>query len=135
MYYTLTSIAAAYAGAKARQVKRDILVMAFIAMMGFLTALSLLGAFAAFVAQTEGPVIGLLAAAGLTVVLALVALAIRAVLRRRALRRQRIATSSAASALAVSTASNVIAQNKGMALAAGLAVGVLAGVLVRSGRD
>ena len=131
----MMTIASAYTAGKTRQIKRDLLVIAFIGLMAVLVSMLLLAAFAAFVAETHGPVTGLLAAAALALVLGLLAIAVRALLRRRALQRQRLATSSAASALAVSTASNMIAQNKTMALAAGVAIGVIAGLLVRPGRD
>jgi len=133
--FPLTSIVSAFAGAKARQIKRDAVLFAVVALMAILASFALMGAFAAFIAQTHGIVIGLLYAAALSIFLAMVALAIRAILRRRALRRQRLATTSAASVLAVSTASNMIAQNKTMAIAAGVVIGVIAGSLVRSGRD
>lgn len=133
--FPLTSIVSAFAGAKARQIKRDAVLFAVVALMAILASFALMGAFAAFIAQTHGIVIGLLSAAALSIFLGLVALAIRAILRRRALRRQRLATTSAASVLAVSTASNMIAQNKTMAIAAGVVIGVIAGSLVRSGRD
>ncbi|MEP3304455.1 MAG: hypothetical protein ABJN75_10790 [Hoeflea sp.] len=135
MFSPMMTIASAYTAGKTRQIKRDLLVIAFIGLMAVLVSMLLLAAFAAFVAETHGPVTGLLAAAALALVLGLLAIAVRALLRRRALQRQRLATSSAASALAVSTASNMIAQNKTMALAAGVAIGVIAGLLVRPGRD
>ena len=135
MFSPMMTIASAYTAGKTRQIKRDLLVIAFIGLMAVLVSMLLLAAFAAFVAETHGPVTGLLAAAALALVLGLLAIAVRALLRRRALQRQRLATSSAASALAVSTASNMIAQNKTMALAAGVAIGVIAGFLVRPGRD
>lgn len=131
----MTAIASAYAGAKARQLKRDALVIAFISVMALLASMLLLAAFAAFIAETHGPVIGLLSAAGVAVGLAVVAIVVRIVLRRRAMRRQRIATTSAASAMVASTASSMIAENKTMAIAAGLAFGVIAGTLARSSRD
>lgn len=135
MFSPMMTIASAYTAGKTRQIKRDLLVIAFIGLMAVLVSMLLLAAFAAFVAETHGPVTGLLAAAALALVLGLLAIAVRALLRRRALQRQRLATSSAASALAVSTASNMIAQNKTMSLAAGVAIGVIAGLLVRPGRD
>lgn len=133
--FPLTSIISAFAGAKARQLKRDAVLIGVIVLMAVLASMALLGAFAAYVAQIHGAVIGLLSAAALAIILGLISVAIRAVLRRRALRRQRLATTSAASMLAVSTASNMIAQNKTMAIASGIVIGVIAGSLVRSGRS
>ena len=133
--FPLTTILSSFAGAKVRQLKRDAVLVAIIALMAVLASMALLGAFAAFIAETHGIVTGLLSAAGLAVFLGLVAVLIRAVMHRRAMRRQRLATTSAASVLAVSTASNLIAQNKTMAIAAGVVIGVIAGSLVRSGRD
>tara|TARA_R110002020_G_scaffold58372_4_gene160040 strand:- start:7096 stop:7509 length:414 start_codon:yes stop_codon:yes gene_type:complete len=131
----MTVILSAFAGAKARQLKREAMAGVFIALMALLTSMFLLAAFAAYIAQSHGPVIGLLSAAAVAVFLAIVAMGVRAWGRRRARRRQRVATSSAASAMAASAATGVIANNKVMTMAAGLAIGVLAGVLVRSGRD
>ena len=74
--------------------KRDAVLFAVVALMAILASFALMGAFAAFIAQTHGIVIGLLSAAALSIFLAMVALAIRAILRRRALRRQRLATTS-----------------------------------------
>lgn len=131
----ITTLVSAYAGAKARQIKRDAVVIGFIALMVVLASMSLLGAFAAFIAESHGIVIGLLSAAAMALFLGVLALAIRFWLRRRALRRRRLATSSAASALAVSAASGMIAQNKTMAIAAGVLIGVIAGSFFRSGRS
>lgn len=131
----MTAIMSAYAGAKARQVKRDALVVGFVVLMAVLASIALLGAFAAFVAETHGIVMGLLAAAALAIFFGLVAIAIRALSRARARRRQQAIASSVTAALAVSTASNLIAQNRTMAIAAALAIGAIAGTMVRSGRD
>ncbi|MBC7282021.1 hypothetical protein [Hoeflea sp.] len=133
--FPLTSLVSAFAGAKARQIKRDAVLFAIVALMVVLASISLMGAFAAFVAQTHGIIIGLLSAAALAIFLGVIAIIVRALLRRRALRRQRLATTSAASVLAMSTATNLIAQNKTMAIAAGVVIGVIAGSLVRSGRS
>ena len=131
----LTTIVSAFAGAKARQIKRDAVLFAVVALMVLLASISLMGAFAAYIAQTHGIIIGLLSAAGLAIILALMAIAIRTVMRRRALRRQRLAATSAVSVLAMSSASSMIAQNKTMAIAAGVLIGAIAGSLVRSGRS
>lgn len=131
----ITSIISAYAGGKTRQIKRDAAFAGFIGLMAFVAGLALLGAFAAFVAQTQGIVIGLLSAAGLAIALGVAALAIRAWLRSRGRRSQTTLTASTASALAVSSASSMIAQNKAMAIAAGLAVGLIAGSAVRPRQD
>ncbi|MDP2121869.1 MAG: hypothetical protein Q8S27_03635 [Hoeflea sp.] len=133
--FPLTTILSAFAGAKVRQLKRDAVLIAVIALMMVLASMSLLGAFAAFIAQSHGFVIGLLSAAALSIVLGLVALVVRAVVHRRAMRRQRLAATSAATVMAASSASNLIAQNKTMAIVAGVVIGAIAGSLVRSGRD
>ena len=83
----------------------------------------------------DGIVMGLLAAAALAIFLGLVAIAIRALSRARARRRQQAMASGVTAALAVSTASSMIAQNKTMAIAAALAIGAIAGTMIRSGRD
>ena len=132
---SMTALVSAYAGAKARQVKRDALVVGFVVLMAVLASIALLGAFAAFVAETHGIVMGLLAAAALAIFLGLVAIAIRALSRARARRRQQAMASGVTAALAVSTASSMIAQNKTMAIAAALAIGAIAGTMIRSGRD
>lgn len=128
-------MASAYAGVKVRQIKRDVMLAAFIGVMALLTTMALLGAIAAYIAQTHGAVIGLLSAAALTVVLCLLAFAVRAFYRRRELRRKQIATSRTASALAVSSAAGMLTGNKAIAIVAGVTIGVIAGALVRSGRD
>ncbi|MDZ7603130.1 MAG: hypothetical protein U1A06_17335 [Hoeflea sp.] len=133
--FPLTTILSAFAGAKVRQLKRDAVLIAVIALMVVLASMSLLGAFAAFIAQSHGFVIGLLSAGALAIVLGLVALVIRTVSHRRAIRRQRLAATSAATVMAASSASNLIAQNKTMAIVAGVVIGAIAGSLVRSGRD
>lgn len=133
--FPLTTILSAFAGAKVRQLKRDAVLIAVIALMVVLASMSLLGAFAAFIAQSHGFVIGLLSAGALSIVLGLVALVIRTVSHRRAIRRQRLAATSAATVMAASSASNLIAQNKTMAIVAGVVIGAIAGSLVRSGRD
>ena len=129
------SIISAYANAKARQYKRDAVFAGFIGLMVVLTCLTLTLAFAAYVGQTYGIVIGLLAAAGLTVLLALAALAVRSLLRAREKRHQRVIRANTASTLAASSAAGLIAQNKTTAIVAGLALGALAGSVMRPGRD
>lgn len=131
----MATIVSAYAGAKARSVKRDAIVLGFVCLMALLASFALLGAFAAFVAEIHGPVIGLLAAAALALFLGLVALAIRVWARKRAERRRRAMTTGTASALAVSVASNAIAENKTLVLAAGVMVGLVAGSMLRASRD
>ncbi|WP_420410171.1 hypothetical protein [Hoeflea sp.] len=130
-----SSIVSAYANAKARQYKRDAAFGGFIGLMLVLASLTLTLAFAAFVAETYGIVIGLLAAAGATILLALIGLAIRSFLRAREKRHQRVLKASTASTLAASSAAGLIAQNKTTAIVAGLALGALAGSVVRPGRD
>ncbi|KJS18583.1 MAG: hypothetical protein VR78_04655 [Hoeflea sp. BRH_c9] len=131
----IASLVSAYAGAKARQIKRDVMLLCFVGVMAMLACAALLGAFAVFIAETHGGVIGLLSAAGLALLLCGLAVAIRSVLRRRALRRQRIAATSTASAFAISTVATMVARNKTTAIIAGLAIGFAAGVLARSNKN
>jgi len=131
----LTSLVSAYAGAKARQLRRDAVLLGFVCLMALMASAALFSAFALYVAETYGLINGLFAAAGLAVVLGLLAIAVRALLRRRARRRMGVAMASSASALAFSSASSVIARNKSTAIIAGLVIGALAGTMVRSGRD
>ncbi|AKI00435.1 hypothetical protein IMCC20628_01722 [Hoeflea sp. IMCC20628] len=131
----IATIVSAFAGAKARQIKRDGMVLAFVGLMTLLASGALLGAFAVYVAETHGAFYGLLSAAGLAIVLGLFALAIRAWLRMRAKRRQRIAVTSTASAFAISSASSAIAQNKTTSIIAGLVIGLAVGAIARSGRS
>jgi len=133
--FPFSSIISAYANAKARQYKRDAVFAGFIGLMVVLACVMLTLAFAAYVAQTYGTVMGLLAAAGLMILLALVALAIRSFLRAREKRHQRVLKASTASTLAASSAAGLIAQNKTTAIVAGLAFGLIAGSIVRPGRD
>ncbi|MCY0095265.1 hypothetical protein [Hoeflea ulvae] len=131
----IATIVSAFAGAKARQIKRDAMVLAFVGLMTLMASGALFGAFALSIAETHGAIYGLLAAAGLAIVLGLLALAVRAWLRMRARRRQRIAVTSTASAFAITSASNAIAQNKTTAIIAGLVIGLAAGALTRSSRS
>ena len=131
----IATIVSAFAGAKARQIKRDAIVLAFVGLMTLLASGALLAAFAVYIAETHGIFYGLLAAAGLALALGLLALAIRAWLRMRAKRRQRIAVTSTASAFAISSASSAIAQNKTTSIIAGLVIGLAVGALARSGRS
>ena len=68
--FPLTSLASAYAGAKARQIRRDAILYGFIGLMALVVCLALFSAFAVFVAQSHGLLNGLLASAGLAVGLA-----------------------------------------------------------------
>lgn len=131
----LTSLVSAYAGSKARQLRRDAVLFGFMCLMALMASGALFGAFALVVAETYGLVYGLLAAAGLALVLAFLAMGIRALLRRRARRRMNVAMAGRASALAVTSASTLIAQNKSTAIIAGLVVGALAGTMMRSNND
>lgn len=128
-------MASAYAGIKVRQIKRDAILAAFIAVMAMLAMIALLGAFAAYVAQTHGVVIGLVAAAGLPIALSILAFIVRVFYRRQELRRRQIATSRTASVLAVSSAAGLISGNKAVAIIAGVTIGVVAASLIRSGRE
>ncbi|MEQ8480510.1 MAG: hypothetical protein RIC18_07625 [Hoeflea sp.] len=133
--FPFSSIISSYANAKARQYKRDAAFAGFIGLMLILASLALTLAFAAYVAQTYGIVTGLLAAAGLTVLLALAALAVRSLLRARERRHQRVLKVNTASTLAASSATGLISRNKSAAIVAGLALGLLAGSVVRPERD
>ena len=128
----LTSIVSAYAGAKTRQLRRDAVLFGFVSLMAVMASAALFGAFALFVADTYGLMSGLLAAAGLALVLGLLAIALRAVLRRRARRRMGAVMVSGASTLAISSASSAIARNKSTAIIAGLVIGAVAGSMARS---
>lgn len=132
--FPLTSIVSAIAGAKARQLRRDAMLLGFICLMALMATASLFSAFALFVAESYGLINGLLAAAGLAVLLTALALALRSLLRIRARRRMRMAMASNVSALAVTSASSAIASNKATAIIAGLVIGAVAGSLVRSDR-
>jgi len=131
----LTSLVSTYAGAKARQWRRDAFLMGFVGLMAVMATVALFAAFAVLIAETYGLVHGLLAAAGLALALALVAIGIRSLLRRRARRRMSAAMTGRASLLAVSSASGLIARNKSTAIIAGLAIGALAGTMMRSNDD
>jgi O-antigen/teichoic acid export membrane protein len=132
--FPLTSIVSAIAGAKARQLRRDAMLLGFVCLMAVMVAAALFGAFALFVAETYGPINGLLAAAGLALALIVLAGGVRSLLRLRARRRMRVAMASNVSALAVTSASSAIASNKATAIVAGLVIGAVAGSLVRSDR-
>lgn len=131
----LTSLVSSYAGSKARQWRRDAILFGFMCLMALMASGALFAAFALLVAETYGAIYGLLAAAGLALVMALLAMGIRALLRRRARRRMNVAMAGRASALAVTSASTLIAQNKSTAIIAGLVVGALAGTMMRSNND
>lgn len=133
--FPLTSIVSAIAGAKARQLRRDALLLGFIGLMALMATTALFGAFALFISESHGLINGLLAAAGLAVLLTALALVIRSLLRLRARRRMSAAMASNVSALAVSTASSAIARNKTTAILAGLVIGAVAGSLARSDRS
>ena len=83
----LTSLVSTYAGAKARQLRRDAILFGFVCLMAVMATGALFSAFAVAMAETYGLANGLLAAAGLALALALVALAVRSLLRYRARRR------------------------------------------------
>lgn len=131
---SLSSLVSSYAGAKARQLRRDAIVLGFVCLMAFLAIAALFGAFIVFVAETYGLLNGMLAGAGLALALGVLALAIRAFMRRSARRRTSVELSSNASAVAVSGVASVIAKNKTTAILAGLVIGALAASLTRSGR-
>ncbi|WP_417418678.1 hypothetical protein [Hoeflea sp.] len=131
----LTSIVSAVAGAKARQLRRDAILLGFVCLMALMATAALFSAFALFVAETYGLMNGLLAAAGLAVLLSVLALLVRSLLRRRARHRMSVAMASNASALAVSSASSAIARNKTTAIVAGLLIGAVAGAMVRPERN
>ena len=76
-----------------------------------------------------------LAAAGLALILALLALGIRVLLRRRARRRASAEMAGRASTLALTTASSIIARNKSTAIIAGLVIGAVAGTMMRSNNN
>jgi hypothetical protein len=131
----LTSLVSTYAGAKARQMRGDAMLFGFVCLMVLMASAALFGAFALFVAETYGLINGLLASAGLAIVLGLFAIAVRALVRRRARRRLGAEMASSASALAISSASSAIAGNKATAIFAGLVIGAIAGSMARSGRN
>jgi len=131
----LSSIVSAVAGAKARQLRRDAILLGFVCLMVLMATAALFSAFALFVAETYGLMNGLLAAAGLAVLLSVLALLVRSLLRRRARHRMSVAMASNASALAVSSASSAIARNKTTAIVAGLLIGAVAGAMVRPERN
>ena len=133
--FPLTSMVSAIAGAKARQLRRDAMLLGFIGLMGLIATAALFGAFALFIAESHGLINGLLAAAGLAVLLTALALAIRSLLRLRARRRMNAAMVSNVSALAVTSASSAIARNKTTAILAGLVIGAVAGSLARADRS
>ena len=133
--FPLTSMVSAIAGAKARQLRRDAMLLGFIGLMGLIATAALFGAFALFIAESHGLINGLLAAAGLAVLLTALALAIRSLLRLRARRRMNAAMVTNVSALAVTSASNAIARNKTTAILAGLVIGAVAGSLARADRS
>lgn len=133
--FPLTSIVSAIAGAKARQLRRDAIFVGFVCLMALMASAALFAAFALFIGETYGLINGLLAAAGLAVLLSLSALAVRSLLQRRARRRMSAAMASNVSALAVSSVSSVIARNKTTAIVAGLVIGAVAGTMARSERN
>lgn len=133
--FPLTTLVTAYAGAKARQLRRDAILFGFVCLMALMASGALFSAFALFIAETYGMITGLLAAAGLALVLGLLAIAVRSLLRRRARRRMGAAMAGSASALAVSSAASLIARHRSTAIVAGLVIGALAGTMARSGRD
>lgn len=128
-------MASAYAGVRVRQIKRDVILVAFVAVMALLSAMAMLGAFAAYIGQTHGAVVGLISAAGLTIALSIIAFVIRLMLRRRELRRKQIAASRTASALALTSVAGMASGKKSVAIVAGVTIGILAATLMRSGRD
>lgn len=133
--FPLTSMVSAIAGAKARQLRRDAILLGFICLMALMATAALFSAFALFIAERHGLINGMLAAAGLAVLLTALALVIRSLLRLRARRRMSAAMVSNVSALAVTSASNAIARNKTTAIVAGLVIGAVAGSMARSDRN
>jgi len=131
----LTSLVSAYAGAKARQLRRDAVLFGFVCLMALMASAALFSAFALAVAETYGLIHGLLAAAGLALVLALLAIGIRMLLRRRARRRMSADMAGRATTLAVTSASTLIARNKSTAIIAGLVIGAVAGTMMRPNKD
>ena len=111
------------------------MLLGFIGLMGLIATAALFGAFALFIAESHGLINGLLAAAGLAVLLTALALVIRSLLRLRARRRMNAAMVSNVSALAVTSASSAIARNKTTAILAGLVIGAVAGSLARADRS
>ena len=131
----LTSLVSTYAGAKARQWRRDAFLMGFVGLMAIMATVALFAAFAAVIAETYGLIHGLLAAAGLAIVLALIAIGVRSLLRYRARRHMSAAMAGRVSMVAVSSASSLIARNKSTAIIAGLVIGAVAGTMMRSNDD
>ena len=133
--FPLTSLASAYAGAKARQIRRDAFLFGFIGLMALVVCLTLFSAFAVYVARSYDLLTGLLASAGLAVLLAFLALGIRSLLRRRARRRMATTMATSATALSLTTASSLISKNKTAAILTGLVLGAVAGSMARSDRS
>ena len=133
--FPLTSLASAYAGAKARQIRRDAFLFGFIGLMALVVCLTLFSAFTVYVARSYDLLTGLLASAGLAVLLALLALGIRSLLRRRARRRMATTMATSATALSLTTASSLISKNKTAAILTGLVLGAVAGSMARSDRS
>ena len=133
--FPLTSLASAYAGAKARQIRRDAFLFGFIGLMALVVCLTLFSAFTVYVARSYDLLTGLLASAGLAVLLALLALGIRSLLRRRARRRMPTTMATSATALSLTTASSLISKNKTAAILTGLVLGAVAGSMARSDRS
>ena len=131
----LTSLVTSYAGAKTRELRREATLAAFLGLMALMASTALFAAFAVFVAETYGMVVGLLAAAGLALLLGLVAIAIRAVMRSRARARRKAQMSGETTALAAASAASLIARNRTSAIVASLAVGAIAGAMARSSRQ
>jgi|TARA_R110000850_G_scaffold42432_1_gene108837 O-antigen/teichoic acid export membrane protein len=131
----MTSLVSAYAGAKARQLRRDAVLFGFVCLMALMASAALFSAFALAVSETYGLIHGLLAAAGLALILALLAIGIRMLLRRRARRRMSADMAGRATTLAITSASTLIAQNKSTAIIAGLVIGAVAGTMMRSNND
>jgi len=52
--FPLTSMVSAIAGAKARQLRRDAMLLGFIGLMGLIATAALFGAFALFIAESHG---------------------------------------------------------------------------------
>ncbi|MDF1606927.1 hypothetical protein PZ897_01920 [Hoeflea sp. YIM 152468] len=132
---SLSSLASSYAGAKARQLCREAILVGFVCLMALVAIAALFGAFIVLVAETHGLVYGMLAGAGLALALAVLALGLRALVRRRDRRRTSVELSSNASAVAISGAASLIARNKTTAILAGLAIGAIAASLTRPSRS
>lgn len=131
----LVGMVSNYAGGKARQLRRDAMLIAFIGLMVVLASGALLAAFAAWIAGTYGAVVGTLAAASLAILLAVLAMIVRSLMRMAAKRRQGRALSGNVRTLGVAAVTSLVAKNKGAAIVAALAMAALAAYAARSDDD